>query len=256
MKWHLLKIKAIADENDPLEREVGSPLWEERYPIEKLEEIKQFIGKSSFSALFQQEPIDDDDDFFYMKGIQYFNDEDNEIINDLPIRDNFIFLSVDPAYTTQNYSDYTVIAVCGKNANDDLFVYEVFREKIPLGQHTKEILRLSYKYNTKYVIIETNSFQAMLETELISNNLITYGFKSTDSKQDRAALLALKVSKKQVFLKARAKWLDNLISEFESFPLGKHDDQIDALSFACLYGRHSSKGKIFGMKAVKKQDKY
>ncbi len=251
MKWNLIKLGAIAKENDPLNRKIGEPLWKERYPIEKLEEIKQFMGSKNFSGLFQQEPSEEDNNFFFLKGLVYFNNEENEVINDYPIKDNFVFLSVDPACSAGNNSDYTVIAVCGKNMNDDLFIYEVLKKRILAGSHAKEIIRLARKYNTWYVIIESNGFQKTIEEELISMNFVTYGFKSKESKQDRAAVLSSKINKGKVFLKARANWLDDLITELEEFPDGKHDDQVDALTFACLHSPISKNSKVIGMKNIK-----
>ena len=56
-KWEVLSFPAIAKENDSLGRDEGVPLWEYRYPVDKLNKIKSQIGSYWFSALYQQQPI-------------------------------------------------------------------------------------------------------------------------------------------------------------------------------------------------------
>lgn len=51
-----IRLPAIAEEDDLLGREPGSALWPERYPIERLEDIREKIGDFTFAALYQQRP--------------------------------------------------------------------------------------------------------------------------------------------------------------------------------------------------------
>lgn len=54
--WKVIRLPAIAEENDPLNREVGEALWPARYPIDKLLQIRSILGDFMFSAMFQQAP--------------------------------------------------------------------------------------------------------------------------------------------------------------------------------------------------------
>lgn len=55
--WKIIRLPALAEEDDPLGRAVGEALWPLRYTREKLEEIRSIIGDFMFSAMYQQKPL-------------------------------------------------------------------------------------------------------------------------------------------------------------------------------------------------------
>ena len=56
------------------------------------------------------------------------------------------------------------------------------------------------------------------------------GVRSTGSKAERARPLAAAISNGLVSLRSEAPWVRDLTNEMRSFPLGTHDDQVDAMS--------------------------
>ena len=58
------------------------------------------------------------------------------------------------------------------------------------------------------------------------------GVRSTGSKPERARPLAAAISNGLVSLRSEAPWVRDLTNEMRSFPLGTHDDQVDAMSGA------------------------
>ena len=58
------------------------------------------------------------------------------------------------------------------------------------------------------------------------------GVPSTGSKAERARPLAAAISNELVKLRGEAPWVRDLVNEMRSFPLGTHDDQVDAMSGA------------------------
>jgi hypothetical protein len=54
--WHLLRVPALAEENDPLGREVGEALWPEWEDRSVLLRKRAIVGERAWSALFQQHP--------------------------------------------------------------------------------------------------------------------------------------------------------------------------------------------------------
>ena len=56
------------------------------------------------------------------------------------------------------------------------------------------------------------------------------GVRSSGSKAERARPLAAAVSNGLVSLRSEAPWVRDLTNEMRSFPLGTHDDQVDAMS--------------------------
>lgn len=55
-KCYILRIPAIAEENDLLGRKPREPPWDARFPIDLLLKRKQVLGDFWFSALYQQAP--------------------------------------------------------------------------------------------------------------------------------------------------------------------------------------------------------
>ena len=58
------------------------------------------------------------------------------------------------------------------------------------------------------------------------------GVRSTGSKAERARPLAAAISNGLVSLRSDASWVRDLTNELRSFPVGTHDDQVDAMSGA------------------------
>ena len=58
------------------------------------------------------------------------------------------------------------------------------------------------------------------------------GVRSTGSKAERARPLAAAISNGLVSLRSEAPWVRDLTNEMRSFPVGTHDDQVDAMSGA------------------------
>lgn len=54
--WHVIRIPAVAEEDDILGRAVGQPLWPERYSLADLEETKRIVGEREWHAKYQQRP--------------------------------------------------------------------------------------------------------------------------------------------------------------------------------------------------------
>ena len=58
------------------------------------------------------------------------------------------------------------------------------------------------------------------------------GVRSSGNKAERARPLAAAISNGLVSLRSEAPWVRDLVNEMRSFPLGTHDDQVDAMSGA------------------------
>lgn len=54
--WKVIRLPALAEDNDPLGRKPGEALWPARYNEKKLADIQQVLGDYMFSALYQQAP--------------------------------------------------------------------------------------------------------------------------------------------------------------------------------------------------------
>lgn len=248
MKWVILKFPAIATKDDELGRVAGEPLWTERVSLEDLKSTEELLGTKHFSALYQQEPIENEESHFKIENFQFFNNNENEIINGLYVEDNMLFMTIDPASSKNKWADFTAMAVCGKNINNDLFIYHILRKRISPGEFENEIINLAERYNIRDIYFEDIGFQKLILKDLEQSKYNISGMKATENKSNRSYNFQRLLYMKKVYLKANSNWIDDLMRELESFPNGRHDDQVDVLSYAAKIEIEYSGVNILGTK--------
>lgn len=73
-RWHVLRLPALAEEDDLLGRAVGDALWPDRFPVEALERIRDVMGQNeglrSWEALYQCRPSPREGQFFQVSKLQ------------------------------------------------------------------------------------------------------------------------------------------------------------------------------------------
>lgn len=87
-KWEVVSYPAIAEHSDST-RSVGDALWPWKFPVEKLNKTKKTLGSFLWSALYQQNPVDVENQNFKQSWFKY---RDIEAVRALNTRN---FLTVD-----------------------------------------------------------------------------------------------------------------------------------------------------------------
>lgn len=113
--WVRLRLPGIAEENDPLGREVGEALCPDRYPIEELKKMRLVMGDLIFSALVQQSPT--------VKGGKMFP------------RDKITIIDAIPAKATRRLRYWDKAATKQKDTGRAKFTAGVKMSYIPEGDH-------------------------------------------------------------------------------------------------------------------------
>jgi hypothetical protein len=90
--FEILNLPALAEQGDILGRQPGEALWPERFPAERLAEIRQTQGERWFVSLYQQRP-----EFAQVEGLVY-PELAGCIIDPRPIRQTRAFAGVDFGY--------------------------------------------------------------------------------------------------------------------------------------------------------------
>ena len=76
-EWEVVRYPALAEEDEVFRKE-GDALHPERYNIESLDKIRRAIGPRDWSALYQQNPVADEGDYFTREMVQYYDEADLE----------------------------------------------------------------------------------------------------------------------------------------------------------------------------------
>jgi phage terminase large subunit-like protein len=73
-----------------------------------------------------------------------------------------VFIGVDPASSLKATADRTVICTIGVSPNGDIFILDIFAERIHMTEQLQEIMKRAKKYNPRSITIETYGYQGEL----------------------------------------------------------------------------------------------
>jgi predicted phage terminase large subunit-like protein len=224
-KWEIVKLPAIAEENDPMGRTIGDPLCPARYDLEALTRIKT-KGERSFQALYQQRPTPKEGLFFHV---------DKLSIDDAVPVEGQKARAWDKA-ATEGGGDWTV-GVRMHRADDGIF----YIEDVVRGQwntatrdrtirQTAECDGMEIKQIGEQEPGSGGKESAENFIKLLSGFPVT-NVIATNAKEIRADPFSSQVNAGNVKL-IRGAWNKSFIEELRAFPNGQHDDQVDAASMA------------------------
>lgn len=229
--WDVVRLPALAEENDPLGRKVGESINPERFSREALLEIKKTMGRS-FYALYQQRPQEQEGDFF--KG-SWFQKLDN--LPELEQGEKYEFVRFwDKAATVEDRSDYTVgVLMCKNRKTGYYYIVDVVRGKWNPHSRDKVILRTAQQDQELYGHVRifheeepgSSGKDAAKQTNQLLSGYSVKAIKSTGNKQLRAEPYQSQCEAQNIFL-IKAQWNADFIDEHATFPLGGHDDIVDA----------------------------
>lgn len=231
-EWDIVCLKAIAEENDPLGRDVGEALWPEWMSIDQLLVEKKIQSARNWSALYQQNPMPDEGAYFKEDWIRYYDK--------MPDLSSMKIYGASDYAISSNGGDYTVHGVIGVNANDDIFILDWWRGQTNTDVWVDVFLDLMNQYKPIMWAEEAGQISKSLGPfiQKRQQEKRIYGhreqFVSAIDKASRARAIQARMAMGKIYLPKNALWSHDLIAEIISFPAGKHDDQVDVLS---LFGR-------------------
>lgn len=223
--WEVVKIPSIAEENDPLGRDVGSALWPERRSLQELRAIRK-ANPRMFMATHQQEPVATSGEIFESA---WFREWRN-----LP--PNLTYYGASDYAVSQNAGDYTVHVVAGVDDSANLYVVDMWRDRTNSREWIDALVEL-YRQWEPFMWAEERGqilkgVGPFLELRMREEGLYTIRkpFTSTGNKELRARSIAGMAQSGRVYLPHEAPWLGDFLHECVRFPNGKHDDMVDAMA--------------------------
>ena len=142
-----------------------------------------------------------------------------------------VVLGVDLALSTKETADYTAIVALSRDNEGRVYVVGADRFRAPFFQVLQEIQRAAAKWNPRAILIEDVQYQAAVVQELLrTTRLPVRGVRPDRDKLTRFAPLQARYEQGQIF---HAPGLPSVFEEeLLSFPIGAHDDLVDAMSYA------------------------
>ena len=231
-KWVVLNLPAICeDDEDLLGREPGEALWPDRYPTDALERIREVMvqneGEYGWLALYQQRPTGKVGAFFEQTSI--------EIIELLPEPMMRGCRAWDLA-ATRDGGDYTVGVLLGMGRSGRIYVLDCIRKRVGPDERDRIMLNTAFRDGPNVKIFFPTDPGAAGKGEALRMTRLLTGFNTTTgpvngSKIIRAQGIASQVNAGNVAM-LKGDWNRDMLEEMRGFPLGKNDDQIDALGDA------------------------
>lgn len=218
--WTHLNMPAISDD--------GHSLWPERWPLDKLNEIKKSIGSYEWAALYQQSPAP--------AGGGMFNKAWFEIVNAVP-KGNIVgtVRYWDRAATVETSGkdpDYTVGIKMSKDRYGIFYIEDMVRLRASSLDVQKAIQNTASRDGISVkIVLEQDPGQAgKSEIDYLIRMLQGFNVKANRVSKDkvtRASPFSAQCEAGNVKL-INAKWNETLLDELAMFPFSVHDDIVDS----------------------------
>ncbi len=232
--FDVVRLPALAEDSDPLGREPGEALWPDRYPVDVLTKIRAEQGGFWWAAQYQGTPEPMSGNMFPRDFYREFtNTSDNYDLGGkiVPVAECSRFAIADTALSDKRTADFTVIGVFAVTPDKDLLWLERWRGRYSGPQQVTLMRQVFDEWNPAYLGIEAATPGLHLIQEL-QHGLPVKELKPQGSKVARATTAATFMERGKVWFPKGKPWLDELYAELAMFPYGKHDDQVDVLSYA------------------------
>jgi predicted phage terminase large subunit-like protein len=229
--WEVVRLPALAEEDDPLGREVGAALCPERYDEEALADIRTVLGEHSFAALYQQRPMP-------LEGGMFKSAWFARRISEMEAGPFDGLIRYWDRAASEGRGDYTAGVLMGRQG-DEYVVVDVVRGQWETYERERVIHETAQRDRERWGAVRiwleqepgSSGADSVRATIRALTGFPVYAETVTGKKPARADPFAGQAAGGNVRL-VRAAWNDAYIEELCLFPHGKHDDQVDATSGA------------------------
>lgn len=244
-RWENICLPALATKNDLLGRQPGEALFPERFTVADLEEQRDVLGSIFFHALYQQGPVDE--------VMKITNPEWLKPISAVPDVPDWKWIRVWDLAATMEGGDYTCGSLVGHSRKTgQCVVANVIRKQLSPGD-VETLVRDTAMADGLDVTIGVEQEPGSSGKSLVEHydKTVLPEYKvvpvpATKAKLIRAQPFLAACEAGKVFLLEESvadyspqgglpQWHDHYRKEFESFPGGQNDDQVDTTAAGYIY---------------------
>ena len=227
--WRVIRLPALAEANDPLNRREGAALWPEWEDEAALARKREIVGDRAFTSLFQQSPQRRGGRMFQAARI-YVHDDPSLLVGTRAVR------AWDLAGSTTGNPDWTVGVRLCRTPEQTFVVQDVVRMQGGPLEVEQAILSTAANDGRHVTVgLPQDPGQAgRAQVSYLTRRLAGFVVQSspeTGSKQVRAMPVASQANAGNLAI-LEAGWNRAFLEELADFPGGSKDDQVDALSRA------------------------
>ena len=224
-----------AGEIEDAKEELGSLVFSQEY----LAEFTEFgaIFKSGWSRFYETiERKEFDDDGNETINTYYLLDEEEVMLSECRK-----YCTVDLAASIKTTADYTVIVTVAVTPNNNFIVLDLMRRRVEAPDIIPIMKDINDREMPEAFYIEKTGFQLSMVQLARREGLPVKELRADRDKVSRALPLAARMESGKVWFNEQSLWYDDLQRELLTFPVGEHDDQVDALAYAVLLIQNQKK---------------
>ena len=245
VRWRFVNLPAIAEENDPLNRQPGEALWPEEWPVSLLEKRKARVGPYAWESLYQGRPTPKSGGIFKAGWLKSYERHGDLVsvgeLGTCSTRDLIRFGVADLATSTKRRADYTVTSAWGWHPKWRVLLLlglERARlaghEYVPAFRRLVEVHSLPIVYCEREGPIVRERIGFSVVQESVRSGLPVVEITPDGDKRSRALAATGAFASGQVWFPdaRRCEWRPALDLELLTFDSGEHDDQVDVCTYA------------------------
>lgn len=228
-EWDVVKLPAVAEENDLLGRKPGQTLWPAAgFNKQWAAMTKQAVGPLDWASLYQQDPRPQEGALLKRKYFLYYKQQ--------PALTEFerLIQSWDCTFKDAETSDYVVGQVWGKKG-PDFYLLDQVRDKMGITATMQAIEAMRAKWPQAFGIYIEDKANGSAVIEMLKRKIPgLMPVNPQGGKVVRAQAVLPVIAAGNVYLPEPelAPWVGDFVNEAAAFPFGKHDDMTDAMTQA------------------------
>ena len=232
-RWSEVRLPALAEDRDPLQRAPGEPLWPEVYSLDHLQRVRDRQTNYYWRSLYQQDPIAEGStewpDSFFGPSIWF---------DEWPAQGLCRTMALDPSKGQDaRFGDYSAFVMVQLQQGGTLYI-DADLEVRNVSLIAEKAVDLLCTFRPDAFGVETNQFQELLADEIRrlaqprNLNVPIYNVPNYAAKVMRIRRLTSLLARGAFRFKRNSRGAKLLVQQLRDFPNADHDDGPDALEMA------------------------
>jgi predicted phage terminase large subunit-like protein len=223
--WHVLHLPAVSERgDDPLRRPIGAALWESRFPLHVLQEIRTAVGPAVWQTLYQGNPVAALGSVFKREWFHHYTQ--------VPSSFKKIVQSWDTAFKAGTSNDFSVCTTWGTTPTG-IYLLSMWRGRVEFPELKRQFAIQAEQWRPNEILIEDKaSGQSLFQELKTATRFPVIAVKADSDKVTRASAVTGSFEAGKILFPDGAVWLPDLEDELAGFPGALHDDIVDSVTQA------------------------